>query len=152
MNKRLTEEQAKKTYDRAIKLEQEFGEYFTGMFLLIPFFPPRYSLLLQNCWINPVFELEYLSVQCAQSKDFWFESIVSLKFKSSWGTWLLKGLMSWRSILCGGKLRNNHCVLCYSYFTFCQLGPDLVNLSSQEFYVIILFYNITKYYIYYFIL
>lgn len=31
MNKRLTEEQAKKTYDRAIKLEQEFGEYFTGM-------------------------------------------------------------------------------------------------------------------------
>ncbi|RMC07470.1 hypothetical protein DUI87_16942 [Hirundo rustica rustica] len=29
MNKRLTEEQAKKTYDRAIKLEQEFGEYFT---------------------------------------------------------------------------------------------------------------------------
>ncbi|EGV96530.1 Disks large-like 2 [Cricetulus griseus] len=32
MNKRLTEEQAKKTYDRAIKLEQEFGEYFTGCF------------------------------------------------------------------------------------------------------------------------
>lgn len=32
MNKRLTEEQAKKTYDRAIKLEQEFGEYFTGKF------------------------------------------------------------------------------------------------------------------------
>uniref|UniRef100_A0A8C1G7N4 Discs, large homolog 2 (Drosophila) n=1 Tax=Cyprinus carpio TaxID=7962 RepID=A0A8C1G7N4_CYPCA len=30
MNKRLTEEQAKKTYDRAMKLEQEFGEYFTG--------------------------------------------------------------------------------------------------------------------------
>ncbi|KTF72058.1 hypothetical protein cypCar_00050090, partial [Cyprinus carpio] len=29
MNKRLTEEQAKKTYDRAMKLEQEFGEYFT---------------------------------------------------------------------------------------------------------------------------
>ncbi|KAF3830192.1 hypothetical protein GH733_001617 [Mirounga leonina] len=33
MNKRLTEEQAKKTYDRAIKLEQEFGEYFTGKFI-----------------------------------------------------------------------------------------------------------------------
>ncbi|TRY98750.1 hypothetical protein DNTS_007687, partial [Danionella cerebrum] len=30
MNKRLTEEQAKKTFDRAMKLEQEFGEYFTG--------------------------------------------------------------------------------------------------------------------------
>ncbi|KAJ6664900.1 hypothetical protein lerEdw1_005872 [Lerista edwardsae] len=30
MNKRLSEEQAKKTYERAMKLEQEFGEYFTG--------------------------------------------------------------------------------------------------------------------------
>lgn len=30
MNKRLTEEQAKKTFDRAMKLEQEFGEFFTG--------------------------------------------------------------------------------------------------------------------------
>lgn len=38
MNKRLTEEQAKKTYDRAIKLEQEFGEYFTGKFFLKNFF------------------------------------------------------------------------------------------------------------------
>ncbi|XP_035288164.1 disks large homolog 2 isoform X19 [Anguilla anguilla] len=31
MNKRLTEEQAKKTYDRAMKLEQEFGEFFTAL-------------------------------------------------------------------------------------------------------------------------
>ncbi|XP_059400216.1 disks large homolog 2 isoform X13 [Carassius carassius] len=31
MNKRLTEEQAKKTYDRAMKLEQEFGEYFSAL-------------------------------------------------------------------------------------------------------------------------
>ncbi|XP_051539634.1 disks large homolog 2 isoform X5 [Myxocyprinus asiaticus] len=31
MNKRLTEEQAKKTYDRAMKLEQEFAEYFTAL-------------------------------------------------------------------------------------------------------------------------
>lgn len=30
MNKRFTEEQARKTYDRAVKLEQEFTEYFTG--------------------------------------------------------------------------------------------------------------------------
>uniref|UniRef100_A0A3Q3JW99 Discs, large homolog 2 (Drosophila) n=1 Tax=Monopterus albus TaxID=43700 RepID=A0A3Q3JW99_MONAL len=34
MNKRLTEEQAKKTFDRATKLEQEFGEFFTGMILI----------------------------------------------------------------------------------------------------------------------
>ncbi|KAM3876362.1 disks large homolog 4-like [Diretmus argenteus] len=31
MNKRLTEEQGRKTYDRAVKLEQEFTEYFTAM-------------------------------------------------------------------------------------------------------------------------
>ncbi|XP_076876638.1 disks large homolog 2 isoform X16 [Brachyhypopomus gauderio] len=31
MSKRLTEEQAKKTFDRAGKLEQEFGEYFTAL-------------------------------------------------------------------------------------------------------------------------
>ncbi|XP_078380802.1 disks large homolog 1-like isoform X2 [Oculina patagonica] len=31
LNKRLTEEQAQKTYDRALKLEQEFGEYFTAL-------------------------------------------------------------------------------------------------------------------------
>lgn len=30
MNKRMTEEQAKKTYERSLKMEQEFGEYFTG--------------------------------------------------------------------------------------------------------------------------
>ncbi|XP_044731016.1 disks large 1 tumor suppressor protein isoform X10 [Chrysoperla carnea] len=31
MNKRMGEEQAKKTYERAIKMEQEFGEYFTAV-------------------------------------------------------------------------------------------------------------------------
>ncbi|XP_034563270.1 disks large homolog 1-like [Notolabrus celidotus] len=31
MNKRLTEEQARKTFDRAIKLEQEFTEFFTAI-------------------------------------------------------------------------------------------------------------------------
>lgn len=31
MNKRLTEEQARKTFDRAVKLEQEFTEFFTGL-------------------------------------------------------------------------------------------------------------------------
>lgn len=31
MNKRLTEEQGRKTYDRAMKLEQEFMEHFTGL-------------------------------------------------------------------------------------------------------------------------
>ncbi|KAE8293776.1 Disks large-like protein 1 Synapse-associated protein 97 [Larimichthys crocea] len=30
INKRFTEEQARKTFDRAVKLEQEFTEYFTG--------------------------------------------------------------------------------------------------------------------------
>lgn len=31
MNKRMTEEQGKKTFERALKMEQEFGEYFTGI-------------------------------------------------------------------------------------------------------------------------
>ncbi|XP_041861802.1 disks large homolog 1-like isoform X2 [Melanotaenia boesemani] len=31
MNKRLTEEQARKTFDRAVRLEQEFTEYFTAI-------------------------------------------------------------------------------------------------------------------------
>ncbi|XP_076643508.1 MAGUK family member discs large 1 isoform X18 [Halictus rubicundus] len=31
MNKRMTEDQAKKTYERALKMEQEFGEYFTAV-------------------------------------------------------------------------------------------------------------------------
>ncbi|KAL3976745.1 hypothetical protein ACER0C_020234 [Sarotherodon galilaeus] len=31
MNKRLSEEQARKAYDRAVKLEQEFTEYFTAI-------------------------------------------------------------------------------------------------------------------------
>ncbi|CAG9857198.1 unnamed protein product [Phyllotreta striolata] len=29
MNKRMSEEQAKKIFERAVKMEQEFGEYFT---------------------------------------------------------------------------------------------------------------------------
>jgi disks large protein 1 len=37
MNKRLTEEQSRKTFDRATKLEQEFAEHFTGD-KLTPFF------------------------------------------------------------------------------------------------------------------
>ena len=32
MNRRQTYEQANKIYDKAMKLEQEFGEYFTGEF------------------------------------------------------------------------------------------------------------------------
>ncbi|KAM5180847.1 disks large homolog 2 isoform 2-T2 [Mantella aurantiaca] len=31
ISKRLTEEQGRKTYDRALKLEQEFGEFFTAI-------------------------------------------------------------------------------------------------------------------------
>ena len=31
MNKRMTEEQGRKLFERAMKLEQEFGEYFTAV-------------------------------------------------------------------------------------------------------------------------
>ena len=45
MNRRMTEEQAKKTYERAIKMEQEFGEYFTGKYIFfIPFFALQLKL------------------------------------------------------------------------------------------------------------
>ena len=30
MNKRITEDQARMTFERTMKLEHEFGEYFTG--------------------------------------------------------------------------------------------------------------------------
>ncbi|KAM7330522.1 hypothetical protein ACRRTK_009711 [Alexandromys fortis] len=49
MNKRLTEEQAKKTYDRAIKLEQEFGEYFTGV---VPNIDVAESSLCVPSWLS----------------------------------------------------------------------------------------------------
>ena len=31
MNKRMTDDQAKKTYERALKLESDFGEFFTAI-------------------------------------------------------------------------------------------------------------------------
>lgn len=37
MNKRQTYEQANKMFDKAVKLEQDFGEYFTGWLLLFDF-------------------------------------------------------------------------------------------------------------------
>ena len=33
MNKRMTEEKAKKDYELTLKMEQEFGEYLTGELL-----------------------------------------------------------------------------------------------------------------------
>lgn len=50
MNRRMTEEQAKKTFERALKMEQEFGEYFTGMnrlssFYYILSFSPKFHFL-----------------------------------------------------------------------------------------------------------
>jgi len=48
MNKRLTEEQARKTFERAMKLEQEFTEHFTGVFLLrtVPLLELKFYCLL----------------------------------------------------------------------------------------------------------
>lgn len=52
MNKRMTEEQAKKTYERALKMEQEFGEYFTGIYFYSVILKLNTSLLsssLSSC-------------------------------------------------------------------------------------------------------
>lgn len=35
MNKRQTYEQANKVFDKAVKLEQDFGEFFTGLFSVL---------------------------------------------------------------------------------------------------------------------
>lgn len=43
MNRRMTEEQAKKTFERALKMEQEFGEYFTGKILSKSVDPSNYN-------------------------------------------------------------------------------------------------------------
>ncbi len=48
INKRLTEEQAKKTFDRAMRLEQEFGEFFTGMILRKKLLKKKESLYLTS--------------------------------------------------------------------------------------------------------
>ena len=45
MNKRITEEQARLSFDRTIKLEQEFGEYFTGNSFYILKSPPTPQLI-----------------------------------------------------------------------------------------------------------
>uniref|UniRef100_A0A4W6BM14 Disks large homolog 1 n=1 Tax=Lates calcarifer TaxID=8187 RepID=A0A4W6BM14_LATCA len=52
MNKRLTEEQGRKTFDRATKLEQEFTEHFTGEAA-----PQRFSIQPQTLfhwWISDI--------------------------------------------------------------------------------------------------
>lgn len=43
MNKRQTYEQANKVFDKAVKLEQDFGEFFTGLF----------SVAAKNSLFNP---------------------------------------------------------------------------------------------------
>jgi hypothetical protein len=44
----MTEDQARKTYDRAMKLEQEFGEYFTGKNIHF------LNYLILKCWVLSV--------------------------------------------------------------------------------------------------
>lgn len=60
MNKRLTEEQAKKTFDRALRLEQEFGEFFTGRLLINAENTEEFFYIQLDCdchsMLNTVFE------------------------------------------------------------------------------------------------
>lgn len=48
MNKRQTYEQANKVFDKAVKLEQDFGEYFTGW---SPF-PFTFGFVINLCSSN----------------------------------------------------------------------------------------------------
>lgn len=45
MNKRITEMSALKAYEKALKLEQEFGEYFTGNFIIFFFYEIYLNML-----------------------------------------------------------------------------------------------------------
>ncbi|KAI4458209.1 membrane-associated guanylate kinase maguk [Holotrichia oblita] len=52
MNKRMTEEQAKKTYERALKMEQEFGEYFTENAIFMEDGAPCHKARTTTAWKN----------------------------------------------------------------------------------------------------
>lgn len=75
MNKRLTEDQARKTFDRAMKLEQEFGEFFTGIDILIKSFSLCFAVQTQ-------------CVRLPLSKDYCRE----VMFKKSYA--IIKGTIS----------------------------------------------------------
>ena len=58
-NRKTPEDQARKTYDRALKLENEFTEFFTGLYLLthlcIVWY--LYCLLMMYCLMFVLFVL-----------------------------------------------------------------------------------------------
>lgn len=54
MNKRQTYEQANKVFDKAMKLEQDFGEYFTGKHFVILWCLPK--SLWNNLTTPPYFK------------------------------------------------------------------------------------------------
>lgn len=78
LNKRLTEEQAQKTYDRALKLEQEFGEYFTGKLI-----KPDMELSQISFISNKTFNI-FISLTSVVICQFWW----STNFVNSNRFWL----------------------------------------------------------------
>ncbi|KAG5684491.1 hypothetical protein PVAND_013721 [Polypedilum vanderplanki] len=64
MNRRMTEEQAKKTFERALKMEQEFGEYFTGV--------------VQGDTIEEIYNKTKQMIWAQSGKEIWVPSKESL--------------------------------------------------------------------------
>ncbi|KAL7032042.1 hypothetical protein ACKWTF_007202 [Chironomus riparius] len=64
MNRRMTDEQAKKTYERALKMEHEFGEYFT--------------VVIQGDTIEEIYSKSKQAIWSQSGKEIWVPSKESL--------------------------------------------------------------------------
>ncbi len=75
----MTEEQARKTYDRALKVEQEFGEYFTGEETLELLSNFRFSFRAAcKCLAGMHRKVIELAMNCVDSVDVYPSQLVSL--------------------------------------------------------------------------
>lgn len=79
MSRRTTEEQAKKAYERAIKTEQEFGEYFTGIFNYLCHNIIYISFLLYYY----IYVCVYLGVVQGDTKDEIYSKVKSMIWSQS---------------------------------------------------------------------
>lgn len=82
MNRRLTEDQAKKTYERALKMEQEFGEYFTGNKCCFSYFQSQKVSLNFLHSLNSCHSRRYTRGIVHQSKECHLGTIGSINLGS----------------------------------------------------------------------
>lgn len=83
MNRRMTDEQAKKTYERALKMEQEFGEYFTGILIKLLIcsiinFKINFLGVIQADTIEEIYSKVKQGIWSQSGKEIWVPSKESL--------------------------------------------------------------------------